>query len=320
VADLDLLRAGGWEDVLLTERVERYPSMLMFDERRLLHWLARDVWEGTGAIVDAGCFLGGSTAALASGVRARPRERRSSPGPTIVTYDRFVIEQYTIDAGFFERWPELCEGDGFRQLFDQFLGPLAGEVVVREGDITAEAWDRGPIEILFLDVLKTWRINDHVLRTFLTHLVPGRSVIVHQDFVQGMFPWIPISMELLADVTEQVADVSPSRVFAVTGEITEERLDEILPLNKRVPPELQVELIDRVISAASGGESGQLLLAKANLLRMRGATVGAAAVLEEVERMYEDHIPTRVDAQATRRALEAAIRDRAAGRSVEQLA
>lgn len=300
-----MLRAGGWENVLLTDRVERYPSMLVQDERRLLHWLARDVWEGSGAIVDAGCFLGGSTAALASGVRARAGEGRRPAGPAIVTYDRFIVEQYTIDLGYMDRWPDLRPGDSFRSVFDHLLGPLAAEIDVREGDITAERWDRGPIEILFLDLLKTSSVSDHVLRTFLPHLVPGRSVIVHEDYICGILPWIHISMEVLSDVTERIADVYPTRVYAVTGEITEERLDQMLPLLERIPAEQQMDLVNRAIPTVSDAHAGHLLLVKATLLNMQGDAAGAAALLERVERDYAHHPPTRADAQTARLAFEA---------------
>src|SRR5262245_40948254 len=43
-------------------------TMLRPDEINLLHWLAATFYQGNGAIVDAGCFLGGSTYALASGL------------------------------------------------------------------------------------------------------------------------------------------------------------------------------------------------------------------------------------------------------------
>ncbi len=46
--------------------------MLSIEERQLLAWLAASHWEGRGAIVDGGCFLGGSTLALGRGLRENP--------------------------------------------------------------------------------------------------------------------------------------------------------------------------------------------------------------------------------------------------------
>src|SRR4051794_6095291 len=105
MATLNELRTGVWQDLQLPELVEHYPTMLAHSERRLLHWMARDVWEGWGAIVDAGCFLGGSTASFASGLRARSEPPAGGGSqPPISTYDRFEAEQYMVDAGYFDRW------------------------------------------------------------------------------------------------------------------------------------------------------------------------------------------------------------------------
>ena len=45
----------------------------------------------------------------------------------------------------------------------------------------------------------------------------GRRVLVQQDYVHGMLPWMHITMELLADAVEHLVDVSASRGYAVTG-------------------------------------------------------------------------------------------------------
>jgi hypothetical protein len=45
-------------------------------------------------------------------------------------------------------------------------------------------WTGGPICILFLDLPKSWKINDAVMRDFFGELQPG-SVIVQQDYGSG---------------------------------------------------------------------------------------------------------------------------------------
>jgi hypothetical protein len=304
VADLDVLRRGGWIDVDLPDALAEYPTMLAYEERQLLYWLARDVWEGSGAIIDAGCFLGGSTASLASGLRARPGYSPAGrPGWPIATYDRFEVEGYTVDAGFFDSWPNIGTGDSFRPAFDESLGGLASETTVSEGDITTAGWSGEPIEILFLDVLKSWEVNDAVSGAFLPPLIAGRSVIVQQDYIHGMLPWIHITMELLGDSLEQVADVCCSRVYAVTGDITAGRLDEILPLRQCVSPARQEQLMDAAIAATSGNTTASLLLAKANLLRHHGDLARATQVLERVEAMFGDAPAVVAEANETRAVL-----------------
>lgn len=275
--------------------------MLTLDERRLLYWMARDVWEGWGAIVDAGCFLGGSTASLAAGVRARPAH---DPGlrlsPPLSTYDRFIVEEYTIHAGYFGSWPDVGVSDSFRHVFDELLGDLATETNVHEGDIADARWTGGDIEILFLDVLKNWEVNDVVMREFLPSLVPGRSVIVQQDYVHGMLPWIHITMELLHDAVEHVADVPASRVYAVTSDITRDRLDEILGLRQRFTLIEQERLLDAATARTSGDTTGHLMLCKVNLLRHHSQFSRAEELLNRVEGSF-GHLPAvAADAHVTR--------------------
>ncbi|MDO8184074.1 hypothetical protein Q5424_02750 [Conexibacter sp. JD483] len=300
MANLDALRAGGWERLELPPVVERYPTMLTLDERRLLHWLARDVWEGTGAIVDAGSFLGGSTVALATGVRARATPATTAPAPPITTYDLFLVEQYSLDGGYFERWPQLGVDDSFRVAFDALMGDLARETEVHEGDVTAERWSRGPIEILFLDLLKLVEINDVVLPEFLPSLVAGRSVLIQQDYVHGMLPWIQVTMELLADSVEHVVDTGGSRVYAVTRAISAEQLAQLLPLDERVPQARQQQLMEGVVARYGGDRRGTMTLALANLLIHHGELERGAALLDHVERHYADAPEVMVDVQPTR--------------------
>lgn len=307
MARVATLSADVWRDLELPPMLENYPTMLAHDERRLLHWLARDVWEGWGAIVDAGCFLGGSTAAFATGLQARTEAPAAGgPQPPMWTYDRFEAEQYMVDAGYFERWPAIKAGDSFEPAFQDLLGGLAQETRVCAGDMTAAGWSGGPIEILFLDVLKDTTLNDAVLRDFLPSLVAGRSVLIQQDYVHGMLPWIHVTMELLADAVEHVVDVSASRVYAVTGEIDAERLASFLPLDERVPRERQQELMARAVARSSGHTRGSLLLAQANLLRMHGELDRAADLLQQVEERYADEPAVMFDVAPTRACLEEA--------------
>src|SRR6266516_238746 len=161
---LGYLLARPWQDESLSARIPRVPTMLSGKERRLLYSLARDYAAEDAAIVDAGCFLGGSTAALLAGVRDRPIPWR---GPPVASYDLFR--------------------------FDANVMEFSVPHVVREGDVAEIGWSGGPIDVLFLDALKSWEINDAVLRDFFPSLVPGRSVIVHQDYGWGWLLCIRIS-------------------------------------------------------------------------------------------------------------------------------
>ena len=51
-------------------------TMLNPEEQRMLRWIAREHYADQGAIVDAGCFLGGSTVSLAQGLREAKRAHK----------------------------------------------------------------------------------------------------------------------------------------------------------------------------------------------------------------------------------------------------
>jgi hypothetical protein len=210
-----------------------YPSMLLPEERQLLFLLGREL-RGEGAIVDAGCFLGGSTCALAHGLAANPRwnpdDRR-----VIHSYDLFAL-----DAGTKAAYPALVEdlevGASLRATFDQLIGTVSDYVNVHEGDITDVAWTGGPVEVLFIDVAKTWDTNDHVMRQFFPSLIPYRSVVVQQDFVHEWLPHIPVAMGLLDDAFAFAGFASPSSALYVpTRQIDPEEL----------PVSLQTDIADR---------------------------------------------------------------------------
>ena len=81
-ASLSSLVRRPWRDATLPADAIGIPTMLSKDERRVLYGLARDHARDDAAIVDAGCFLGGSTAALLAGVRDR---EETWTGPPVAT-------------------------------------------------------------------------------------------------------------------------------------------------------------------------------------------------------------------------------------------
>jgi hypothetical protein len=268
-----------WRDVALPPDAVGIPTMLSKAERRLLYSLARDYASGDAAIVDAGCFLGGSSAALLAGVRDRPTDWT---GPPVHSYDLFRVEAFTIPKFFEKR--SVRVGDSFRRRYDTHLSRFDLPHEVHEGDITQDGWDGGSIEVLFLDVLKSWQINDSVLRDFFPPLVPGRSVIVHQDYGWGDTPWIPITVELLRDSLVLVDWMEwGSHVFFVERELPAEVLENgVADLDL----DTKLELMDRAVARAEGWVQGMLEVSRTLLLAERD---GQRAALAELASVYERH-------------------------------
>ena len=207
-----------WLDCPLPAAAAAVPTMLSPEEGQFLHWLARDYADGSGAICDLGCFAGGSTARLAAGAAA-------GHGGPVLAYDHFTIQdhqkaQYLYSAGI----PQFAGADMLPAV-RQLLAPWRDIVTLHAGDIMRGGWRGGPIEVLFIDAAKTPGTADHIARAFFPHLMPGRSVIVQQDYLHWRQPWVSAQMELLADAALPVAWCRKGTVaFLVTGAITPDRL------------------------------------------------------------------------------------------------
>lgn len=176
--------------------------MLMAREQQLLYCLARDEFRNEGLIVDAGCFLGGSTLALASGLRANPRFQAAPRRDVIHSYDLFTVEPWTIGIYFPEGTPQAMS---FEPVFRENISPFADLVAVHSGDVKQAPVPDASIEILFIDIAKHWETSDYVVRAFFPRLVPGRSLIIQQDYLYHVWTgWLPVTMEYFSDYFEIV--------------------------------------------------------------------------------------------------------------------
>jgi hypothetical protein len=252
-----------WRDASVPPACSHVPTMLVPDELRLLHYLDRQCYRGIGAIVDAGAFLGGSTVALASGVRANHRARRTSPAAPIHTFDRFKVESYTLGRYFPEHTPI---GSSFREAFDRNTARFADLVEVHAGDILEHEWTGGPIEILFVDIAKTCAVGDWVIWQFFRHLIPGRSIVVQQDY---LYPkgtgWLHIAMEFYADSFEYICDTEVNSVVFLSAKAIPR---DVLQRHtvERLSREERAALADRAADRFTGQKRDTILAAKEDFL------------------------------------------------------
>jgi hypothetical protein len=268
------LRSHPWAGEPLPKDVWDHPTMISYDERALLYVLARDYVRGNGAIIDAGCFLGGSTIALAAGLAENPRASGSRP---IRTYDLFDVE-----ATYKDDYPELLDGiapgESMRPRFEQLLGPLLGLVEVNEGDICQRRWSGEPVELLFIDICKSWAINDHVTREFFPALIPGHSVVIQQDLVHEWLPYLHITMGLFADSFELIDSVPfCSAVYLNTRAIPITRIPN--SLRDELSPERKLELFEKAVRPFTGEDRGVIECSRAVLLADIGRPEEAVAHL-----------------------------------------
>src|SRR5262245_53964878 len=165
--------------------------MLGGEELQFLYFVAREYYSGSGEIVDAGAFLGASARALGAGLR--DNRRVDDKRRRIVSYDLFQFDDvhrvYVPDA-------RLQPGDDTRPLFEAFVGDVREQIVTVRGDISRQSWpSERQIEILFVDFTQCWEHHESLVRNFYRAMVPGRSLLIHQDYVHTLCYWLHIFME-----------------------------------------------------------------------------------------------------------------------------
>lgn len=165
------------------------PTMLSPGERRFYLWLAQHWATGAGAIVDLGCYVGGSTAYLAEGLRRAGRTQQ------IHAYDRFRTSESLKEAFLYPAGIAPFDGDEIGAVTENLLAPWQPGITLHCGEISEAVWNGEPIELLAIDAAKTAADADAMARIFFPHLIPGRSVVVHQDYLHWKAPWIPLQME-----------------------------------------------------------------------------------------------------------------------------
>lgn len=268
-----------YDDWLTTMAPPEVPGMLTWEEQRLLVWLAARFYGGHGRILDCGCFCGLSTLCLGRGLELNSG-RGAWRGPLVHAYDLFRVinDAYTLQV----LGPSYRPGDSFLPVFRRNTAAVSHWIQEHPGNIHDATWSATPIEILFIDVAKSWRTNHHLQATFFPALLPGRSVVVHQDYHNPHVPWIHIQMEYFADAFEAIADQKSTKVYLLKRALTpaETRLD----LRRDLSPADRRDLLRRALERASPasrpfleGSLGMLLFTEGDLATARAHLQSALA-------------------------------------------
>lgn len=199
--DLSHLAEKPWrkvaDDALAEART--VPTMITPEEQQLYYWLTHKGVCDQGAIVDLGCFLGGSTASLAAGAADR-----GSAG-IIHAFDMFTAGERQKRKHLYSRGVEPFDGnDVFDRVVD-YLAPWQDRIRLHRGDILLNGWDGSPIELLIFDAGKRPESADAMAEIFFPALIPGQSILVQQDYQLNNHPWLICQLELLADFLKPLA-------------------------------------------------------------------------------------------------------------------
>lgn len=219
------------------------PTMLFDEERQLLFWCSKEQFTGQGVIVDAGAFLGASAACLAAGLRENIRAPEANR--KVFSFDLFEWGEFYKTYLPFE---ELNGSEDTLPWIKKRWDSLNSLIVPRKGDMTASAWVDGGIEILFVDFTRHWQDHDYVIKNYYRNLIPGVSLLIHQDYHYIVCYWLHIFMEYYWDYFEMLCPKigAASCLWKLKKPLPETAFES--GLNEILTVDEMMALIDRSIS------------------------------------------------------------------------
>ena len=200
-------------------------TMLKPAELNALYHAAKDDFNGEGAAVDLGTWLGGSTVAMLEGLSRNNQPHAAAQ--VVHAYDKFELNAYLKSHYPMPELEAIPAGGSFLPVFEAQVAPWKLQVRTYAGDLNAIGWRGGPIELLHVDIMKTWPLANSVVKFFFAELIPGRSLIFHQDFVHFNTVWIHLLMHRFRDHFELVRHIpgTTTAVFRFRSAIAPEDLE-----------------------------------------------------------------------------------------------
>ncbi|HEY6111729.1 MAG TPA: hypothetical protein VIV62_04385 [Chthoniobacterales bacterium] len=248
--------------------------------RREQQWLrkyAARSYRSVGAIVDLGCFLGGTTIALAEGLALNRKAQRQQ----IHAYDLFTWnEGYEAWAKDTELAGRFRPGESFLPEFLNRTEPWRDYIVVHEEDLRTAKWTGGPIEFLYVDAMKSPRVAAAIVSNFFPYLIPGKSYIAHQDYPHYVTWWVHILAYRLRDYFTFAADLPQSTLFRLKRELDPQLLASDLSPATVAPAEIE-GAFDYSLRLVGKEKKANVIAAKANAYIARGEVTRADEILKQ---------------------------------------
>lgn len=266
------------------------PSMMSTAERRFLYSLARSHYSGQGLIVDAGLFLGASTRCFGEGLQANaaykpPAKRKTKP---IQSFERGLINPGM--PAFFDRNEVQFDGkvgDSFEPILTANVKPVESVVNLRVGDILESPEISDPIEICYLDVLKSEELAFFCVSRYFPKLIPGLSIVLQQDYFFDGLPFIKVYQEYLSEYFEYVGEICSMAVFRCIAQVP--LIPE--PLDKSLSHDEQLRLCSVALQrSVDPTRRFMMSVSKLRLVRKLRGVEAARQYLAFIETEYPEQI------------------------------
>ncbi len=209
------------------------PTMLSLGELKMLEWLARSIDLSDGSmIVDAGSFLGGSTCALAAGLKQNGTA--ANKAGLIHAYDMFLVPNDHYSRGLIG---DRVVGTSVLDIFERHLGADRPLVTPHVGDFKTAEPLAAAIALLFLDICKAWPLNQVAVSRFFPDMIPGKTIVIQQDHNDHSCAWVNVTMEFFAEYFDYLTDDGGSRVYLYTKRIPDHLLAtdlRSLPVDEKI--------------------------------------------------------------------------------------
>jgi hypothetical protein len=183
----DALPAMPWVNETPPVEVEGISTMIELDAMRYYSWLGRTL-DVTGAIVELGPWMGGSTTCLASGLRTNSRLGKHK----LHVFDSFIwrnwMAQFATDPALLARYRA---GDNFIEAFHQNCAAFHDLIEVTQCELSSSGagagllplrWSRGPVGALIVDHSDRYEANSTAWSVFAPSFVPGKTIVVFNQY------------------------------------------------------------------------------------------------------------------------------------------
>jgi len=212
-------------------------GQVSFDDRALYYWTAKEYFTGAGTIVDAGALVGSTSMCFGYGINDNEKDFLKAD-VRIHVYDLFSDDNdgYSADSirnAYYEQKTDIELYD-FEHHFRRNTQSIEEYLEIHKGDITKIGYTSDkPIEILSIDVAKTPALMHYVATEFYPKLIPGHSLVLHQDFLFPYQPWLHVAQYMLEEYFDRIYDVPTqcTTLFKLKKPITKENVLGILGEN-----------------------------------------------------------------------------------------